>query len=144
MRGWRNRQTRWIQVPVPERAWGFNSPLAHRQRETDETGSHQRRKSWWGPFLVDRTACGPPGYRRRGLLAQFGARTVANLTERAHHFGGPEAMRLELIRTPRDQAQSASANRAPRKAAPSPAATLAVTLTAAYNFAPTSTSRNVS
>lgn len=26
MRGWRNRQTRWIQVPVPERAWGFNSP----------------------------------------------------------------------------------------------------------------------
>lgn len=30
MRGWRNRQTRWIQVPVPERAWGFNSPLAHR------------------------------------------------------------------------------------------------------------------
>ena len=32
MRGWRNRQTRWIQVPVPERAWGFNSPLAH-QRE---------------------------------------------------------------------------------------------------------------
>lgn len=29
MRGWRNRQTRWIQVPVPERAWGFNSPLAH-------------------------------------------------------------------------------------------------------------------
>ena len=31
MRGWRNRQTRWIQVPVPERAWGFNSPLAHRR-----------------------------------------------------------------------------------------------------------------
>ena len=30
MRGWRNRQTRWIQVPVPERAWGFNSPLAHK------------------------------------------------------------------------------------------------------------------
>lgn len=30
MRGWRNRQTRWIQVPVPARAWGFNSPLAHR------------------------------------------------------------------------------------------------------------------
>ncbi len=30
-RGWRNRQTRWIQVPVPARAWGFNSPLAHQQ-----------------------------------------------------------------------------------------------------------------
>ncbi|SBS72832.1 conserved hypothetical protein [uncultured Microbacterium sp.] len=28
-REWRNRQTRWLQVPVPERAWGFNSPLAH-------------------------------------------------------------------------------------------------------------------
>lgn len=32
MRGWRNRQTRWIQVPVPARAWGFNSPLAHHWR----------------------------------------------------------------------------------------------------------------
>lgn len=32
MRGWRNRQTRWIQVPVPERAWGFNSPLAHQRK----------------------------------------------------------------------------------------------------------------
>ncbi len=23
------RQTRWLQVPVSERAWGFKSPLAH-------------------------------------------------------------------------------------------------------------------
>ena len=30
MRKWRNRQTRTVQVRVPERAWGFNSPLAHR------------------------------------------------------------------------------------------------------------------
>jgi hypothetical protein len=22
-------QTRWLQVPVPARAWGFKSPLAH-------------------------------------------------------------------------------------------------------------------
>ncbi len=22
-------QTRWLQVPVPERVWGFKSPLAH-------------------------------------------------------------------------------------------------------------------
>jgi enoyl-CoA hydratase len=29
MREWRNRQTRTVQVRVPERAWGFNSPLAH-------------------------------------------------------------------------------------------------------------------
>jgi hypothetical protein len=26
------RQTRWLQVPVSERAWGFKSPLAHRWR----------------------------------------------------------------------------------------------------------------
>lgn len=30
-REWRNRQTRTVQVRVPERAWGFNSPLAHRR-----------------------------------------------------------------------------------------------------------------
>ena len=24
-------QTRWLQVPVSERAWGFKSPLAHRE-----------------------------------------------------------------------------------------------------------------
>ena len=28
-REWRNRQTRTVQVRVPARAWGFNSPLAH-------------------------------------------------------------------------------------------------------------------
>ena len=28
-REWRNWQTRWIQVPVFERTWGFKSPLAH-------------------------------------------------------------------------------------------------------------------
>ena len=28
-REWRNRQTRTVQVRVPERAWGFNSPLEH-------------------------------------------------------------------------------------------------------------------
>ena len=27
---WRNRQTRWIQVPVSERMCGFKSRLAHR------------------------------------------------------------------------------------------------------------------
>jgi len=26
---WRNRQTRWLEGPVPERAWGFKSPLRH-------------------------------------------------------------------------------------------------------------------
>src|SRR5687768_14610627 len=28
-REWRNWQTRTVQVRVPERAWGFKSPLAH-------------------------------------------------------------------------------------------------------------------
>jgi hypothetical protein len=28
-REWRNWQTRWLQVPVLARAWGFKSPLAH-------------------------------------------------------------------------------------------------------------------
>ena len=28
-REWRNWQTRWLQVPVFERTWGFKSPLAH-------------------------------------------------------------------------------------------------------------------
>lgn len=42
MRGWRNRQTRWIQVPVPERAWGFNSPLAHSGTPTNGVLSHRR------------------------------------------------------------------------------------------------------
>ena len=31
LREWRNRQTRTVQVRVPVRAWGFNSPLAHQQ-----------------------------------------------------------------------------------------------------------------
>ena len=40
-REWRNRQTRTVQVRVPERAWGFNSPLAHH----DQSASGQRQRS---------------------------------------------------------------------------------------------------
>ena len=36
-REWRNRQTRTVQVRVPVRAWGFNSPLAHQY----ETAAYQ-------------------------------------------------------------------------------------------------------
>lgn len=36
-REWRNWQTRTVQVRVPERAWGFKSPLAHHLK----TGSDQ-------------------------------------------------------------------------------------------------------
>src|SRR5579885_2554086 len=32
---WRNRQTRWLQVPVTARSWGFKSPLAHRTLSDD-------------------------------------------------------------------------------------------------------------
>jgi hypothetical protein len=31
---WRNWQTRWLQVPVAARSWGFKSPLAHPIIET--------------------------------------------------------------------------------------------------------------
>src|SRR5699024_8043700 len=34
-REWRNRQTRTVQVRVPARAWGFNSPLAHHRKPQD-------------------------------------------------------------------------------------------------------------
>src|SRR5690606_7576462 len=44
-REWRNRQTRWLQVPVPERAWGFNSPLAH------TTQMAPTRDTRAGPYL---------------------------------------------------------------------------------------------
>ena len=37
-REWRNRQTRTVQVRVPERTWGFNSPLAHTSRPPPRPG----------------------------------------------------------------------------------------------------------
>jgi hypothetical protein len=51
MRGWRNRQTRWIQVPVSERTWGFNSPLAHRETPTKWVSAGDGMAGR-GPFLV--------------------------------------------------------------------------------------------
>ncbi len=39
MREWRNWQTRTVQVRVPERAWGFNSPLAHKLSPRNHHGS---------------------------------------------------------------------------------------------------------
>lgn len=44
-REWRNWQTRWLQVPVPARAWGFKSPLAHGR---ERAGSRHRS----GPFRM--------------------------------------------------------------------------------------------
>ena len=37
---WRNRQTRWLQVPVTERSWGFKSPLAHRRGLSTQPAAH--------------------------------------------------------------------------------------------------------
>ncbi len=37
-REWRNWQTRRIQVPVPERVWGFKSPLAHPSSRPERRG----------------------------------------------------------------------------------------------------------
>ena len=37
-REWRNWQTRWLQVPVPERVWGFKSPLAHSRKTAPDQG----------------------------------------------------------------------------------------------------------
>ena len=37
-REWRNWQTRWLQVPVPERVWGFKSPLAHATGTASDLG----------------------------------------------------------------------------------------------------------
>src|SRR4051812_10349268 len=69
MRGWRNRQTRWIQVPVPARAWGFNSPLAHRGTPTKGVSPHRRNGrasiSRCPPILLLRT-------RERGPSAVVG------------------------------------------------------------------------
>ena len=38
-REWRNRQTRTVQVRVPERVWGFNSPLAHQHDRLSSPGT---------------------------------------------------------------------------------------------------------
>jgi hypothetical protein len=42
LREWRNWQTRTVQVRVPERAWGFKSPLAH-NGDRFETGRSRRQ-----------------------------------------------------------------------------------------------------
>src|SRR5690625_2680166 len=49
-REWRNRQTRWLQVPVPARAWGFNSPLAHANEMAPDLGFSS---PGWGSFASE-------------------------------------------------------------------------------------------
>ena len=40
VREWRNWQTRWLQVPVLARVWGFKSPLAHHHQTLRESRLH--------------------------------------------------------------------------------------------------------
>ena len=49
-REWRNWQTRWLQVPVPARAWGFKSPLAHANEMAPDLGFYL---SGWGSFALE-------------------------------------------------------------------------------------------
>jgi len=56
-REWRNRQTRTVQVRVPARAWGFNSPLAH-LRTIRVFGSWRGGRPLGGLVFVLRGLCG--------------------------------------------------------------------------------------
>lgn len=72
MRGWRNRQTRWIQVPVPARAWGFNSPLAHHRNRAAPYRCRPIRVSGTdGPTVSTRARAGAT--RRVRALGGVGA-----------------------------------------------------------------------
>src|SRR6476469_8307498 len=55
------RQTRWLQVPVSERAWGFKSPLAHADERAPVFGP--------GFFFISTQAEGIPGCADRGGLS---------------------------------------------------------------------------
>ena len=49
-REWRNWQTRWLQVPVLERAWGFKSPLAHEWKMVSDQEFYTPGR---GPFSLE-------------------------------------------------------------------------------------------
>ena len=98
MRGWRNRQTRWIQVPVPARAWGFNSPLAH----TVETGGIHRMP----PVSHARGECGGGMTCEEHLMILFVVERCAD-----HLRGRPS----EAPRGPRKRTGRAPAGPPPRR-----------------------------
>ena len=104
---WRNWQTRWLQVPVSVRTWGFKSPLAHHSSgcnppvigfEVDDGSMHDPRTSPALRTLAELTDEPPP--RRwawsvgrldaagrlclgRPVVAALGTRAVAH---RWHHL----------------------------------------------------------
>ena len=76
-REWRNRQTRTVQVRVPERTWGFNSPLAH----------HSPRSLTWGfvfgASLADGSCaevCAKPRRRRQTQCADSNGTAASSTT----------------------------------------------------------------
>ena len=113
-REWRNWQTRWLQVPVFERMWGFKSPLAHsgsiakQDVSICKTQSEQERPPGnRGPFVILGTTsvlhrleecCSSS---RRGFTVQRAAKrrpgrlegefpsTVKRLVMRVSELGGP-------------------------------------------------------
>ena len=64
-RKWRNRQTRWIQVPVPARAWRFKSSLPHRSF-WEELIAAPPCSFWEGSVPVSQTLPPSAAGRRRG------------------------------------------------------------------------------
>jgi hypothetical protein len=68
------RQTRWLQVPVSERAWGFKSPLAHANKGTPVFGpgflSFNRRLAG---LRIRETSCSAvfPARRDESVLFQL-------------------------------------------------------------------------
>ena len=46
------RQTRWLQVPVSARTWGFKSPLAHQYEPRPDLGLYGIRGRLKGPIVA--------------------------------------------------------------------------------------------
>ena len=46
------RQTRWLQVPVSARTWGFKSPLAHQYDPRPDLGLYGIRGRFRGPIVA--------------------------------------------------------------------------------------------
>ena len=73
-------QTRWLQVPVPERAWGFKSPLAHRRTSSVNAVDHTPYQGCDPPRCASRA--GYPMRRARWtvrpLSSSRSSRTAAN------------------------------------------------------------------
>jgi hypothetical protein len=95
LREWRNWQTRWLQVPVLARVWGFKSPLAH-ARAVCENSAHQRKvtgnpgdlSSFPGSGSRTASSIGPAGCRCDG---RFSIECRAFLVVQVARFALPSA-----------------------------------------------------